>query len=120
MPSRNRASERTKRHRRLRKKIRGTADRPRLCINKTLHHFYAQIIDDEAGRTLAAVSSLEAESRAASIAPNVEGAKVLGARMAKAAQDVGIQAVVYDRGGFLYHGVVKAFADACREGGLDF
>jgi len=120
MASRNRAAERIKRHRRLRKKIQGTAERPRLCINKTLRHFYAQIIDDEAGKTLAAVSSLDAEGRAGSVRPNIEGAKALGARMAKTAAEAGVKSVVYDRGGFPYHGVVKAFADACREGGLEF
>lgn len=120
MASRNRASERIKRHRRLRKKIHGTSERPRLCITKTLRHLYGQIIDDETGRTLAHVSSLDAEGRAASIAPNIEGAKALGARMAAAAETAGVRAVVYDRGGFPYHGVVKAFADACRGGGLEF
>lgn len=120
MAPRNRASERIKRHRRIRRRVCGTAERPRLCVTKTLHHVYAQIIDDDAGRTLAAVSTLDADSRASKLGPNIEGAKALGARMASVAEGAGVRQVVYDRGGYPYHGVVKAFADACREGGLEF
>jgi large subunit ribosomal protein L18 len=116
----NRASERAKRHRRLRRRIRGTAERPRLCVTKTLRHLYAQIIDDDAGKTLVQVSSVDAEGRAAEIRPNITGAKALGQRMASAAQEAGVRLVVFDRGGYLYHGVVSAFAEACREGGLEF
>jgi large subunit ribosomal protein L18 len=116
----NRTSERIKRHRRIRKRVRGTEARPRLCVTKTLRHLYAQIVDDEVGRTLVYVSTLDPEIRDLVSGPNIEGAKILGARLAAQALEKGIGAVVFDRGGYLYHGVVAAFAQACREGGLRF
>jgi len=120
MAQRNREFERDKRHRRIRKRVRGTAERPRLCITKTLRHLYVQVIDDEAGRTLVHASTLDREGRDAGDRPNVAGAKALGTRLAAKAVESGIGEVVFDRGGYPYHGVVSAFADACREGGLRF
>jgi len=120
MATANRTSERDKRHRRIRKRVRGTEERPRLCITKTGRHLYAQIIDDEVGRTLAHVSTLDAEGRSAGARSNIEGAKALGTRMASKALEAGVDTVVFDRGGYPYHGVVSAFADACREGGVRF
>jgi large subunit ribosomal protein L18 len=116
----SRAAGRVKRHQRIRRKIQGTSVRPRLCVRRTLRHLYAQIVDDDAGRTLAQASTLDPVARGSGIRPNVAGAKELGARMAAAAVEKGIKQVVFDRGGYLYHGVISAFAEACREGGLDF
>jgi large subunit ribosomal protein L18 len=114
----SRTSERVKRHKRIRRHVHGTAERPRLCVRKTLRHFYAQIIDDDSGRTLAQTSTLDPAARGQVRGPNVAAAKLLGAQLAAAAKEKGIEAVVFDRGGYLYHGVVSAFAEACREGGL--
>jgi len=116
----NRSIERIKRHRRIRKKVRGTSERPRLCVTKTLHHLYALVVDDTTGRTLAQLSTLDPEIRDQVSGPNIEAAKKLGALMAKRAVSEGGEAVVFDRGGYPYHGVVAAFAEACREGGLRF
>lgn len=116
----DRAAERLKRHRRLRKKVSGTSERPRLCFTKSLRHLYAQIIDDETGRTLAEASTLSAEAKDKVTGPNISSAKTLGALVAQRAKDAGIVTVVFDRGGYVYHGVVSAFAEACREGGLRF
>ena len=116
----NRTSERIKRHRRIRKRVRGSAERPRLCVTKTLRHLYAQIIDDDAGRTLAYVSTLDPTMRGQVSGPNIEGAKLLGAQLAAQALEKGIGSVVFDRGGYPYHGVISALAEACREGGLRF
>ncbi len=120
MASFDRATERLKRHRRIRRKIRGTDDRPRLCVTKTLRHLYAQVIDDEAGRTLAHASTLDPELRAGVSGPNVAAAEKLGALLAGRASERGIEAVVFDRGGHPYHGVISSFAEACRKGGLRF
>jgi large subunit ribosomal protein L18 len=114
----NRTAERLNRHRRIRKKVCGTSDRPRLCVTKTLRHLYAQVIDDTAGVTLLQVSTLEAEVRGTVTGPNTEAAKVLGARLASQALDKNVRTVVFDRGGYPYHGVISALAEACREGGL--
>jgi len=116
----SRTSERIKRHKRIRRRVHGTAERPRLCVRKTLRHFYAQIIDDDSGRTLAQISTLDSALRDQIRGPNVAAAKLLGARLAAEAKEKGIGPVVFDRGGYLYHGVVSAFAEACREGGLGF
>jgi large subunit ribosomal protein L18 len=120
MASFDRATERLKRHRRIRRKIRGTDERPRLCVTKTLRHLYAQVIDDEAGRTLAQASTLDPELRAGVSGPNVAAAEKLGALLAERASERGIEAVVFDRGGHPYHGVISSFAEACRKGGLRF
>ena len=116
----NRAAERVKRHKRLRKKVSGTGARPRLCIAKTLRHLYAQVIDDEARVTLLHASTLEPGLRADLRGANVASAEKLGAVLAERAKENGITTVVFDRGGHVYHGVIKAFAEACRKGGLEF
>lgn len=109
---------RQKRHLRMRKHIAGTPERPRLNVFRSLNHIYAQIIDDEKGATLAAASSMDKGFEA--YGGNVEAAKKVGAAIAKKALDKGIDTVVFDRGGYLYHGRVKALAEAAREGGLKF
>lgn len=103
---------------RIRKKIRGTAERPRLTVCFTNKHVYAQCIDDEAGKTLAYLSSLGKDGEGAK--PNVDGARILGGKIADLAKEKGIETVVFDRAGRLYHGCVKAFAEAARENGLKF
>ena len=105
----------------VRKKVSGTAQRPRLCVFRSLKHIYAQIINDELGVTLAAASSLDQEfCEAAGSGGNIEGAKTVGGLIAQKAQTQGIKQVVFDRGGYIYHGRVAALAQAAREGGLDF
>ena len=116
----DRAAERLKRHRRIRKKIRGTSERPRLCVTKTLRHLYAQVIDDDAGRTLVQASTIEPGLRADVSGPNVAAAERLGTILAERASESGIEEVIFDRGGHLYHGVISSFAEACRKGGLRF
>ena len=106
-------------HLRIRKRLRGTPERPRLSVFRSLNHIYAQIVDDQAGRTLAAASSAEKNSPAKT-GGNVAGAKAIGALIAQRAREAGITKVVFDRGGYLYHGRVKALAEAAREGGLEF
>lgn len=108
-------------HKSVRKRIQGTAERPRMAVFRSLNHIYAQVINDDLGITLAAASSLDAEFKAAELSGgNVEGAKKVGELIAKKALDKGITKVVYDRGGSLYHGRVAALAEAAREAGLDF
>ena len=104
-------------HRRLRRTLRGSAGRPRLAVFRSLKHIYAQVIDDAEGRTLAAASSAE---KGLSGGGNVAGAKQVGQRIAERAREKNISQVVFDRGGYLYHGRVKAMADAAREAGLKF
>ena len=111
---------REKRHTRIRKRITGTPERPRLNIYRSLAHIYAQVIDDTKGHTLAAASSLDANLRGEKSGGNVEGAQAVGRLIAERAKAAGVEKVVFDRGGYLYHGRVKALADAAREGGLDF
>jgi large subunit ribosomal protein L18 len=115
---RNRARER--RHRRVRKRVSGTAERPRLVVFRSTAHIYAQIVDDVAQRTLVAASSLEKELRGRIDGGNVAGAREVGALIARRALERGIRSVVFDRGGYLYHGRVAALADAAREAGLSF
>lgn len=105
-------------HSRIRKKIQGTGERPRLNIFRSLNHIYAQIIDDVKGVTLVSASSLDKEIRKAG--GNAAGAKSVGTEIAKRAKSQGIETVVYDRGGYNYHGRVKVLADAAREAGLKF
>jgi large subunit ribosomal protein L18 len=106
---------------RIRKKLSGTIERPRLAVFRSQGHIYAQVIDDEQGRTLCAASSLDKDLRSGSKrGSNVAAAKAVGALIATRAKDKGIGAVVFDRGGYQYHGRVKALADAAREGGLKF
>jgi large subunit ribosomal protein L18 len=108
---------------RIRKKVSGAAERPRLAVFRSQGHIYAQVIDDEAGRTLCSASSLDADFKAdgkLKSGANVAAAKKVGQLIATRAKEKGIQAVVFDRGGFHYHGRVKALADAARESGLKF
>ncbi|MBR8830350.1 MAG: 50S ribosomal protein L18 [Chroococcopsis gigantea SAG 12.99] len=110
-----------RRHRRVRKTVNGTSDRPRLAVFRSNNHIYAQVIDDVAGHTLAAASTLEPELREKlSHGANCDSAALVGSLVAKRSLDRGIESVVFDRGGNLYHGRVKALADAAREAGLNF
>ena len=109
---------RIRRHQRLRQKVRGTADRPRMSVYVSNQHLYVQFIDDDAGKTLAAVSTLAGPLKGGGL--NVETAKALGQQAAEAAKAKGIHTVVFDRGGFSYRARLKALADAAREGGLKF
>jgi large subunit ribosomal protein L18 len=108
-----------RRHRRVRKKVMGTAQRPRLAVFRSNKHVYAQAIDDIAGRTLVAASTVEAAQRSGPTA-TVDAAKSVGLLLAQRAREAGIDTVVFDRGGFSYHGRVAAVADGAREGGLVF
>ncbi len=109
---------RIKRHRRIRRTIVGTSARPRLNVYRSLNHIYAQIIDDDKGVTLAAASSLDKEFQG--YGGNADAARKVGMMIAKAALDKGIKEVVFDRGGYIYHGRVAALAEGAREGGLEF
>jgi large subunit ribosomal protein L18 len=112
---------RFRRHRRVRKKIYGTEKRPRLNVFKSLKHTYAQIIDDERGVTLASTCTLSPEIRdQIKYGGDVASSKLVGEFIAKKAKELDIKAVVFDRGGYIYHGRVKALAEAAREGGLQF
>ena len=110
---------RRRRHKRVRRRVEGTAERPRLAVFRSNKHITAQLIDDLAGRTLASASSVEAPLRGSG-GGNVEAAKAVGALVATRARDAGITTVVFDRGGFAYHGRVAALADAARAEGLEF
>ena len=114
----DRKLERARRHARVRTKVSGTAERPRLCVYRSNANLYAQIIDDVAGITLVAASTLDKEVKTKK--SNIEAAKEVGALIAKKAAEKNIKTVVYDRGGYIFHGVVKALAEAAREGGLEF
>jgi large subunit ribosomal protein L18 len=118
MPQTNKKIIRLRIHKRIRRKLSGTAERPRLAVFRSINHIYAQVIDDLAGRTLAAASSNEKDKGISG--GNVAGAKEIGRMVAERAKAQGITRVVFDRGGYLYHGRVKALADAAREGGLEF
>ncbi len=108
-------------HRRVRLKVSGTAERPRLCVFRSSTHLYAQVIDDAAGRTLVAASSVDKETRKQiQGGGNVAAAKIVGQAVAARAREKGISQVVFDRGGYRYHGRVKALAEAAREAGLKF
>lgn len=109
------------RHVRLRKGVSGTAERPRLAVFRSVLHIYAQVIDDTSGKTLAAANTLQAALKADSAGkPALEKAKLVGAAIASAAKAAGVDKVVFDRGGYKYHGCVKALADSAREAGLEF
>ncbi|MCP9917276.1 50S ribosomal protein L18 [Cyanobium sp. ATX 6F1] len=121
MSSLSRKQQTQKRHRRLRRHLTGTAQRPRLAVFRSNNHIYAQVIDDDAQNTLAAASTLDKDLRIALTTSNTTDASVaVGELVAKRALAQGIQQVVFDRGGNLYHGRVKALADAAREAGLQF
>ena len=114
----NRQLERARRHARVRNKISGTAERPRLCVFRSNTNIYAQIIDDVAGNTIVSASTLDKEVKTKK--SNVEAAKEVGTLIAKRAADKKITTVGFDRSGYIYHGVVKSLAEAAREGGLEF
>lgn len=105
-------------HARIRERVKGTPERPRLAVYRSLKHIYAQVIDDRSGQTLASASSKDKGS--AIDGGNIAGAKAIGSAVAGRAKEKGITKVVFDRGGYLYHGRVKALADAAREAGLEF
>jgi large subunit ribosomal protein L18 len=117
-----RLAGRDRRHMRIRKKVMGTAERPRLTVFRSLNHIYAQLVDDLTGRTILTVSSMDKE-----VAPNlketkgkIEAGKLVGKQIAARAKEKGIERVCFDRSGYLYHGRVKAVAEGAREGGLNF
>ena len=114
----DRKFERARRHARVRTKVSGTAERPRLCVYRSNSNIYAQIIDDVAGNTLVSCSTLDKDIKTKHA--NKEAAKEVGAMIAKKALEKNIDTVVFDRGGYIYHGVVKELAEAAREGGLEF
>lgn len=117
----NSNASRQRRHERVRKKVFGTAERPRLNVFRSSKHVYAQIIDDEAGSTIVAASSLDTELKATlKTGGDIAAAKAIGMAVAKKAIAAGVNVVVFDRGGYPYHGRVAALADAAREGGLEF
>ena len=117
----SRAEMREKKHMRIRNRFSGTAERPRLAVFRSNNHMYAQIIDDTVGNTLVSASTLEKEIKAElNKTNNVDAAAYLGKVIAKRAMDKGISEVVFDRGGFLYHGKIEALAEAAREAGLVF
>ncbi|WP_457600477.1 50S ribosomal protein L18 [Hydrogenivirga sp.] len=119
----SRREKRVRRHKRIRKKVFGTPERPRLAVYRSLHHFYAQLIDDTAGKTLVSASTLDPEYEKLAGkkgGKSIEAAQKVAEVLVKKALDKGIKKVVFDRGGFIYHGKIKAFADRCRELGLEF
>jgi large subunit ribosomal protein L18 len=117
----DRSKERRRVHKRIRAKISGNSSRPRLCVYRSLNHMYAQVIDDSQGTTLATASTIEKEIRSdLKGTGNIEASKLLGKKIAERAKAKGIEMVVFDRGGYLYHGRIKAVAEAARESGLKF
>jgi len=115
----NREDHRGTIHERIRRRLRGSAARPRLCVYRSLKYLYVQVVDDEAGRTLVAASTLDKEC-AGERGKNIKAAKRVGLLIAERARKKGIEQVVFDRGGYLYHGRIRALAEAAREGGLKF
>ena len=107
-------------HERIRKKMQGTAERPRLNVYRSLNHIYVQVIDDLHGKTLVSASTAEGKKEQRSTGGNVASAKAVGKAIAERAKAKGVTKVVFDRGGYIYHGRVKALADAAREAGLQF
>jgi len=119
----SRQIQRSKRHRRIRKKLQGSQERPRLVVFRSLRNIEGQVVDDDSSRTIVGVSTLAEELRGfqpTSRNPRVEAAREAGKLLAKKAKDAGVERVVFDRGGYKYHGRVRAFAEGAREGGLDF
>ena len=116
----DRRAARQRRHERVRKTLEGTAQRPRLNVFRSLQHIYAQVIDDSSGTTLVAASTNEPGARSDGSGSKTERARAVGKAVAERAKEKGISAVVFDRGGYMYHGRVKALADGAREGGLEF
>jgi large subunit ribosomal protein L18 len=111
---------RARRHRRIRVTLSGTAQRPRLSVFRSLQHIYAQLVDDATGTTLAAASTLDPALRPTLSGPKADRARAVGQTIAERAREKGISAVVFDRGGYLYHGRVKALAEGARAAGLEF
>jgi large subunit ribosomal protein L18 len=120
MSTKQKQVARARRHHRVRKTVAGTADRPRLAVFRSNKHMTAQVIDDRAGRTVAAASTVERDLRQVGATGNKAAAATVGRLVAERAQAAGVRHVVFDRGGFLYHGRVAAVADAAREAGLEF
>ena len=123
IPQRSRNEIRSRVHDRIRVKVHGTAERPRLNVYRSVNHIYAQLIDDHDGKTLVSASTVPAKGAKAAAKKtggNVASAKEVGKAIAQKAQQKGIKKVVFDRGGYLYHGRIKALADAAREAGLEF
>ncbi len=116
----DRASERKRIHTRIRRKVKGSTERPRLAIYRSLNHIYAQVIDDAKGATVVAASTTEKGVLGDGKGGNIGAAKLIGKTIAERAKAKGIEAVVFDRGGYIYHGRVKALAEAAREAGLKF
>jgi large subunit ribosomal protein L18 len=116
--SKERVAARKRIRERIRSKVAGTSERPRLAVFKSLKHIYVQLIDDASGKTIVAASTRDKDS--ATKGSNQAAAKAVGALIAKKAKDKGVTRVVFDRGGYLYHGNIKALADAARENGLEF
>ncbi|HKQ96708.1 MAG TPA: 50S ribosomal protein L18 [Candidatus Polarisedimenticolia bacterium] len=116
----DRINARARRHRRVRARLAGDAVRPRLCIFRSLDHIYVQAVDDAAGKTLAQASTLELKKSGGKTGGNVEAAKKVGALIAERLKEKGLDRAVFDRGGYLYHGRVKAVAEAARAAGLKF
>lgn len=117
----SRTAVRTEKHRRIRRHLAGTAERPRLAVFRSNNHIYAQIIDDTVGKTLVAANTLQKDIKAElENTDNIEAAALVGKAIAQKALDAGITTVVFDRGGYIYHGKVQALADAAREAGLVF
>lgn len=115
MGSLNKTEARLRRRKRVRKKIYGTIEKPRLAVFKSNKHLYAQVIDDIKGQTLCAASDVKAADNT-----KIESAKEIGLNIAKAAKKAGVKKVVFDRGGYIYHGIIKSLAEGAREGGLEF
>ena len=122
MAKQNEQQLRERRHLRLRQKVKGTAERPRLCVNRTLKHIHAQLIDDVSGATLAAASTVQKDVAGAlnGGTGNREAAKTVGRIIAERAKAAGVESAVFDRNGMKYHGAIKELADAARAGGLEF
>jgi large subunit ribosomal protein L18 len=120
MPTKHKQEALARRHHRVRKKVNGSAERPRLAVFRSNKHIVAQVIDDRSGRTLAAASSVEKDIRASGPTGNRSSATTVGRLVAERAREAGVTTVVFDRGGFLYHGRVAAVAEAAREAGLEF
>ena len=117
--AKHKRNARLRRHNRVRRKVRGSAERPRLAVHRSNRHISVQLIDDRAGRTLAAASTVEASIRSGATG-NIDAATRIGQLIAERAKAIGVQRVVFDRGGNLYHGRVAAVADAARDAGLEF
>jgi large subunit ribosomal protein L18 len=120
IPEISKDKTRRKVHQRLRQRLSGSPERPRLNVYRSLNHIYAQLIDDTSGKTLASASTVQGGKGSKRTGGNVASAKEIGKTIAQRAQEKGIKKVVFDRGGYLYHGRIKALADAAREAGLEF